>query len=183
MGLRGAGKTSLGRRLAEQLGHAFVDVDEAIEAASGRSAAQWIRNEGIEAFRRQEAELLLAVLEAGPSGTDSRPVVLALGGGSLENLAVFERLRELRLQGQWQGIWLRASSAVLLARVQLQGGRQQRPRLVGANAAQEFCVLTARRAPRFARLADYVFDQACGTPLEAAAERLCQCLAREEILP
>ncbi|MPZ69643.1 MAG: 3-dehydroquinate synthase [Actinobacteria bacterium] len=76
VGFMGAGKSTVGRLLAEKLGGRFVDVDERIAQTSGRSIREMFEAEGEEVFRRGEVEAIAALL------TD-RPGVLALGGGAL----------------------------------------------------------------------------------------------------
>ena len=74
IGMPGAGKTSCGKRLARMLGRPFVDIDEAILADTGRSAAQIIQEDGEDAFRRVETEVTASYCKR--SG-----MVIACGGG------------------------------------------------------------------------------------------------------
>ena len=74
IGMPGAGKTSCGKRLARMLGRPFVDIDEAILADTGRSAAQSIQEDGEDAFRRVETEVTASYCKR--SG-----MVIACGGG------------------------------------------------------------------------------------------------------
>ena len=76
VGFMGAGKTTVGRLLAERLDVPFLDADEAVVAAQGRSVPEIFAAEGEVGFRRIEAETIASLL-AGPN------VVLALGGGAL----------------------------------------------------------------------------------------------------
>ena len=87
IGFMGAGKTTLGRALAERLGRRFVDVDESIVQA-GRSISEIFEAAGESGFREIEASLIHSFLER------DEPVVIALGGGAVTTPAVRELLRE-----------------------------------------------------------------------------------------
>lgn len=91
-GMMGAGKTCVGRRLAQALGWGFVDLDEAIEAQSGQSVASIFAREGEDGFRQLEQRQLLALLD-GPDQANKH-LVVALGGGTYVQKGVSERLRE-----------------------------------------------------------------------------------------
>ena len=89
VGFMGAGKSTLGRQLAERIGRPFVDVDELVEAEYGGTVSELFAREGEERFREVEEEWALAMLEAPERG------VVALGGGAIESERTRERLREL----------------------------------------------------------------------------------------
>src|SRR5438045_8658642 len=78
VGFMGAGKTTVGRELARRLRWEFIDLDDVIVAAEGRSVGAIFRDSGEPAFRRAEAAALREVLRAPASGG----LVLALGGGA-----------------------------------------------------------------------------------------------------
>jgi shikimate kinase/3-dehydroquinate synthase len=86
IGFMGAGKTTVGRRLAERLGLPFRDADRALEERAGASIAAIFETEGEPAFRALE-RTVVAELTRGPTG------VIALGGGALEDPATLESLR------------------------------------------------------------------------------------------
>lgn len=86
VGLMGAGKTTIGRRLAAEIGRRFVDADDELEARSGRSIADWFAKEGEDGFRRAEAELLASLLD------ETEPMVLGSGGGVVVTPASRDRL-------------------------------------------------------------------------------------------
>ena len=86
----GAGKSTLGAKLAERIGRRFIDLDRELEARSGRSIAE-LYEAGEPEFRRREAELTCELLEAG------EPLVLALGGGAVGTADVRTCLRERAL--------------------------------------------------------------------------------------
>mmetsp|Transcript_13039 Transcript_13039/g.36741 ORF Transcript_13039/g.36741 Transcript_13039/m.36741 type:complete len:153 (+) Transcript_13039:153-611(+) len=79
VGMRGAGKSTLGRRGAAARGATFVDMDEALEAAEGRSCGELVAQRGWEGFRAAELACLRAQLHAHP-----RDAVIACGGGIVE---------------------------------------------------------------------------------------------------
>jgi shikimate kinase/3-dehydroquinate synthase len=91
IGFMGAGKTTLGGELAERVGRRFVDLDRKIEEATGRSIPWLFEERGEAEFRALEAEITIGALH------DSRPAVLALGGGVVETPSVRQALREYAL--------------------------------------------------------------------------------------
>jgi shikimate kinase len=101
----GAGKTSVGRRVATRLGRAFVDADRAIEERAGMPIPEIFSRRGEVWFRRTEETVIRELLKAEPG-------VLALGGGALESA----RTRDL-LGRTADVVWLRASIPVAWARV------------------------------------------------------------------
>ena len=93
IGFMGAGKTSVGRALAESLGWEFVDLDERIVACEGRSIAEIFRSGGEALFRKLESEVLEQMLQETPQPGR----VLALGGGAFAESTNRERLRRASL--------------------------------------------------------------------------------------
>lgn len=153
MGLRGSGKTRLGTALAARMSVPFFDADGEFRARTGRLPAQVLRDEGEEAFRGMESEVLLTALETLPDAW-----VLALGGGSLGAPGVFARLARGRRDDEWTGVWLRAPATVLARRIEADGGESARPRLLSGSLESELEGLARTREPRFARLTDLVVD-------------------------
>jgi shikimate kinase len=105
-GYMGAGKSSVGRRLARALDRAFVDADEAIEAAAGMEIPEIFSRKGEVWFRRTEAEVIRRIIQ------EEAPGVLALGGGALGS----DRTRAL-LGREARVVWLRVSPDVAWQRV------------------------------------------------------------------
>jgi shikimate kinase len=159
IGLRGAGKTTLGRRLAESLGRSFQDLDERALAACPESTVQAVFDtRGEQAWREAEAT---AFGEALSEGID----ILALGGGAPMIEAIDAALETGRANGRVRVIWLDAADAVLAERI---GAHDPgRPPLLGNDAGTEQTpeaetrAMRARRAPTFTRLADVVLDTHC----------------------
>ena len=142
VGLRGAGKTSLGRLLARELGRGFVDLDEELARTAGcASAGALLRERGEAAFRDLEQACLAHILEGGES------LVLATGGGVVERAANRELLLARSLV-----VWLRARPEELERRTSLDAS--ERPPLeAGRGAATEADALLERRAAWYAQLA------------------------------
>lgn len=134
VGFMGAGKSSVGREIAGRLGAEFVDLDERIEAAAGKSVREIFASAGEEAFRAMERE---AVREA----VSAPGRVVAVGGGAF----VDPRNRRL-LKGYAPVVFLHASADAVRARIL---GDRSRPLLPGdARGIEE---LMARRAPSYAK--------------------------------
>ena len=113
----GSGKSTVGGRLAKQLGWRFVDLDERIEAAAGITIPQFFERHGEPAFRQLEANELRAAL--GRAVEHQEPMVLALGGGTYAQAGAPEFLRNAGVPV----IWLDARIEVLLSRCTTMTGR------------------------------------------------------------
>jgi shikimate kinase len=116
-GFMGSGKSTVGSRLARQLGWHFVDLDERIEEASGITIPQFFERHGEPAFRQLEADQLRAAL--GRAVELKEPTVIALGGGTYAQPGAPEFLRNSGVPV----IWLDAPIDVLLARCTTMTGR------------------------------------------------------------
>lgn len=152
VGLRGSGKTSVGRALAARLGAAWIDLDERVAADRGAAdAAAVIEAEGLEGFRDAEERALAAALTEAREAGPGPPLVISAGGGIVERAANLEALAD----GAFCA-WLRAPLERLRARVATDDGTRRPPLVDGAE--DEFTVLDRRRAPRFDRIADVALD-------------------------
>jgi shikimate kinase len=148
IGLRGSGKTTLGRLLAARRAVPFVDLDDRTVAASGHpSVSAMFRTLGEPAFRRAECAALEAVLERDAAAGS----VIALGGGTPTAPVARALLEAARDAGRIRIILLEAPPAVLGARLAVAPG--DRPLLVGADFAEESEILAARRMPGYRTLA------------------------------
>ena len=138
VGLMGAGKTSIGRRLAQRLGLAFVDSDHEIETAAGCTIETIFEMYGEKAFRDCERRVIGRLLE--------EPVqVVATGGGAFVDA-------ETRAQVKARGlsVWLRADLDLLLHRV---ARRANRPLLKRGDPREILAGLMAQRYPLYAEAA------------------------------
>ena len=111
VGLMGAGKSTVGRRLAARLGLPFTDADNEIEAAAGMSIPEIFAVHGEEHFRDGERRVIARLLQEGP-------IVLATGGGAFMNEETRGRIAE-----QGISIWLKADLDVLMRRVRKRSTR------------------------------------------------------------
>lgn len=113
VGYMGAGKTSVGRYVAERLRWRFVDLDDRVEAATGRTVREIFAAEGEAVFRRYESEALVALLSEMTSGA---PTVVALGGGAFAQETNAAALDEFAapvvfLEAQAEELWQRTEQA------------------------------------------------------------------------
>jgi shikimate kinase len=111
VGMMGAGKSSVGRRLALRLGIPFVDADAEIESAAGMTIPEIFAQHGEPYFRAGEARVIVRLLEAGPQ-------VLATGGGATMD----ENTRAL-VRDKGISVWLKADLDVLLKRTKRRSDR------------------------------------------------------------
>jgi shikimate kinase len=139
VGFMGAGKTVVGRVLAQQLGWRFIDLDDEIERGAGRSIATIFRTAGENEFRRLEREALTQLLKSLKGG---KPTVAALGGGAFVQR---DNAENLRLAGV-PVVFLDAPLDELLSRCEAQPGRA-RPLLDSDPAA--LSILYAERRPLY----------------------------------
>lgn len=154
-GFMGAGKTTVGRRLAADLGWEFVDLDTLIEQRTGLTVPQIFAGKGEAAFRKLESVALAVAL-------GRKKIVLALGGGTPERLT--NRLLLEQTPGTLT-VYLHAPLEVLTARCLSQKGGAERPVLANkAELSQRF----ADRLPHYRRLATITIDTA-STSLEDTA--------------
>lgn len=142
VGLMGAGKTTIGRRLAHYLAIPFVDADAEIELAAGKSISEIFADHGEELFRDGERRVIARLLTAGPQ-------VLATGGGAYMNEETRRNIRDNAI-----AVWLRADLALLLERVRK---RNDRPLLNTSDPETVMRRLMDSRYPVYAQ-ADIAVD-------------------------
>lgn len=143
VGLMGAGKTSVGRRLARALGAAFADADDEIVAAAGLSIADIFTVYGEPRFRELERRVVCRLL-------DQPPMVLALGGGAFVSAETRQQIKARAVS-----VWLRANLETLLARTMRKRGT--RPLLAQGEPRDILARLMEERYPIYAE-ADYTVD-------------------------
>lgn len=157
VGMRGAGKSTVGRLLADRLGRDFRDLDEEIERKDGRSIPRMFAEDGEPAFREREREALRDALR-------TEGAVLALGGGALDDPDGLALVRERAPLA----VLLTAPAGILAGRVRGSG----RPSLSGRPPEEEIGELLRDRTPRYLGLSPVVVDTSAGGPEEAADEAL-----------
>lgn len=135
VGMMGAGKSSIGRRLASDLNLAFVDADTEIESAAGMSIPEIFEAHGEPYFRSGEARVIARLLESGPK-------VLASGGGAFINPQTRELIRTRGIS-----VWLKADLDVLLRRIKR---RSDRPLLKTDDPERTLQRLIEERYPIYA---------------------------------
>jgi XRE family aerobic/anaerobic benzoate catabolism transcriptional regulator len=157
IGLRGAGKSTLGKVLAKKIGWNFVELNKEIEAQNGLSVAEIIALYGQEGFRRMEQNALNQLL------AQKEPMVLATGGGIVSEPLTFDLILS-----SFYTIWLKAEPEEHMGRVRRQG--DLRPMADDRSAMAELRNILVSREPLYAR-ASATVDTA-GLSVDAAAARL-----------
>ena len=135
IGMMGAGKSSIGRRLAARLSLPFVDADSEIEKAASMTIPEIFSTHGEAYFRAGETRVIARLLEGGPQ-------VLATGGGAFMNA---ETRTAIRAKGI--SIWLNAAFDILMRRVKR---RADRPMLAGPDPIEALTRLMEERYPVYA---------------------------------
>lgn len=162
IGYRGSGKTCVGRQIAAVTGRAFVDTDDLIETAAGRTISRIFESDGESEFRRLEAEAIRSV------AARSRQVI-SVGGG-----AVLSEQNRAALRTAGLCVWLRASPDVLWRRIEPdEQNAARRPALTAAPGADEVRQLLADRQQYYAELAHESLDTD-SLDVSQAAERIIE---------
>lgn len=136
LGLRGAGKTTVGRRVARRLRLPFVELDRRVEEAANLTLAEMFSLHGEDYYRRLEREALIELLDA------ASPVVLATGGGIVTSPETFALLRRRAAT-----VWLKAAPEDHWNRVVKQGDR--RPMADHPQAMHDLRSLLTAREPLY----------------------------------
>jgi len=163
IGLMGAGKTAVGRRLANRLDLPFIDADSEIEEAAGASISEIFAEHGEAYFRQGERKVIARLLENGPQ-------VLATGGGAYMNPDTRANIKAHGLS-----VWLKADIKVLMKRV---GRRDNRPLLAAGDPEKVMKKLMEERYPIYAEAdvtvesRDVPHDVIVGAVIDALADKL-----------
>jgi shikimate kinase len=156
LGLMGAGKTSIGKLVAERLGRPLIDGDERLaELTGGRTAAEVAEERGLEALHTMEADIAITAL------TTAGPAVIGPASSVCESAAVRDALAEHLV------VWLRAPVDYLVANATK---KSHRPLLDRGDPAELFEEQLAVREPLVLPLADLILDVSALTKAEAADE-------------
>ncbi len=132
IGMMGAGKSSIGRRLAARLGIPFVDADTEIESAAGMTIPEIFDKHGEPYFRAGEARVIARLLDNGPQ-------VLATGGGSVMDPQTRALIGEKGIS-----VWLRADIDLLLKRTKRRNDRPLAERIKDLLPAARTCIRPGR---------------------------------------
>jgi shikimate kinase len=164
VGMMGAGKSTIGRRIAARLRLPFLDADSEIEAAAGMTIPEIFEVHGEPHFRDGEARVIARLLESGPA-------VLATGGGSFMREETRRRIGDKAVS-----IWLKADADIIMRRVKR---RADRPLLQTADPAATVSRLMTEREPVY-RHADITIasrdephDKIVDECMDALHRRLC----------
>ncbi len=159
IGLRGCGKSTVGRKLAELLDGDCIDTDDFIVQQAGRSISTIFQEEGEAGFRRRERDAVAHVAA-------NKPAVISVGGGAVldeENIRVLKKAAVL--------VWLTAPADVLWRRIASdQATADSRPPLTDLEGPEELEHLLTERSPIYEQAADVVIDTQQSTPLEVVLE-------------
>jgi shikimate kinase len=165
VGMMGAGKSSVGRRLATRLGVAFKDADSEIELAAGCPIPEIFDRFGEGAFRDGERKVIARLLS-------DPPHVLATGGGAFIDPTTRAHLKDSAVT-----VWIRAPVEVLLARVQR---RDNRPLLRSGNPRETLERLLGERTPVYAE-AEITVESDDG-PHSTAVDQILAALKAREVV-
>jgi shikimate dehydrogenase len=158
IGMRGSGKTAVGKILAQRLGRELIEMDELIAEKAGLSIPQIVKEHGWERFRDLEEELAAEVAKR-----DN--IINATGGG-----VVIRELNVSRLKQNGLVVWLNAAVDTLLERI---GDDDQRPLLTGKSRREDMEITLAEREPLYQKAADITIDTENKTP-EAIAKLIAK---------
>jgi shikimate kinase len=170
IGLRRSGKNAVGRIVAAKTGRLLLDTDEIVQRMTGRSPADWIRHQGIEAFRDAESAAVATL-------ADARETVVATGGGA----PLSARNREILRRSAFIA-YLRVDPWLLAERTRTDPDSDLRPPLTGAPAHEENHILFTERDGPYRSFCDLVVDGA--RPADEVAEKILEALrADRKIVP
>jgi XRE family aerobic/anaerobic benzoate catabolism transcriptional regulator len=166
VGLRGAGKSSIGARLAQKLGTPFAELDALVEREASMSLAQVFSMHGESYYRRLEFDALKTILQK------TKPMILATGGSIVTDPRTWSIVKH-----NCTTVWLKASPEVYWNRLLKQG--DTRPMKNNPSAMAELRALLAAHEPLYAQ-ADYVVDTS-GLSLTQAVAAVLRALGEPQV--
>jgi len=149
IGMRGSGKTAVGRILAQKLGRELIEMDELIVQKAGKRIPEIVTKHGWDKFRDLEEEVVVGV-------TKRDNTVIATGGGVVVSSPNITKLKQNGLL-----VWLTASVDTLLNRI---GDDESRPLLKGKTRREDMEITLAERQPLYQKAADITIDTGGKTP-------------------
>lgn len=159
IGLRGCGKTTVGRILAGLLGGECVDTDELVTQRAGRSIAEVFAAEGEAGFRKRESQAVRDVVE-------KPPAVISVGGGAVLHQQNIDALQTIAVL-----VWLTAPAEVLYQRISTDSATaSSRPPLTQQLGIEEVRRLLDERSPFYQRATDLQIETVDREPREIAEE-------------
>lgn len=168
IGLRGTGKSTVGRLVADRLGWTFVDADKELERRERRTIADIFECDGESTFRQIEEALLEELLQSGDHA------VIASGGG-----AILSEQTRARMKSSGPVVWLTAPVETLAKRVTTDAqSASQRPSLTGKSIADEIAQVLAARRRLYQEVATITVPTQDQTPAQLA-DQIVERLGRE----
>ena len=159
VGIMGAGKSTVGKILADRLGMRFIDADQEIERAAGCTITDFFEKYGEVEFRKGEERVISRILAG-------EPCVLATGGGAFMSEATRLLIKKIATS-----VWLRVSFEVLAERLEK---RSDRPLLQTADPQQTLKALIKKRYPIY-NDADFIVD-AENDGVDITVSKVVECL-------
>lgn len=143
IGMRGSGKSTIGKHLADKLSMAFIETDDCIEKKEGLTTRDIVTQYGWPHFRKTEKEIIESL-------KNCNNTVIATGGGAIIDNQNREILKQMGLV-----IWLKAPVDILLQRI---GNDQNRPSLTGLSGKADMQKTWQERLPSYEKMADLTID-------------------------
>lgn len=159
IGCRATGKSSVGKKLAQELSYDYLDTDTMIIEGLGQSVAEIVKQRGWQQFRKYEREVLRQTL-------GRQRYVVATGGGAIIHSELWPKLKK-----EGRVVWLKASLEVLCSRIRNDHQTEElRPSLTGKDVCQELEAILTERSSLYEAVADYVIDTGVMDVAGAASE-------------
>ena len=165
VGLRGSGKTTIGRTLANLGPTPFIDLDDRTATLAGQSARECFMQHGEARWRELESTAIDQAL-------DEESSIIALGGGTPTSPGALTRIQRAQTEGIARVVWLDAPDEILLKRI---GEDPGRPALTNLSPAEEMAEIRTQREPIYSQIAQERLDTA-SMPMDELLGRLAEFL-------